>query len=337
MPTFSSKPLGRKPSATGSALSKLTPQVRKHPVIFFGIPFTLIIVAGSYGLSYLTQTRYDYNATKAQSMSKQEELGMRKDRRKVDIREEYFRLQSKDSESQDWEPKRIERPAGTPEWGVPPIHNEELPSGRMDPVPGFKGKSGKANVILGPDGKPCRACNSKLAFSAAMKGSKGHGDDVGTQNAKKSETEVLPSSGTFGLEETTDRSQQHSSCPPDGEVIGNSTWTFLHSIAAYYPAEPSTKQQSSILSLIQSLPHLYPCHSCAEALQEELKREEVDKRSWEGGRVLSEAVKSGQGMRRWLCGLHNEVNQRLGKPMWNCDEKLLQTKWLTGPDDGSCD
>jgi cytochrome c oxidase assembly protein subunit 16 len=94
MPTFSSKPLGRNPSAAGSAISKLTPQVRRHPVLLFGIPFTLIIVAGSYGLSYLTQTKYDYNATKVQSMSKQEELGMRKDRRRVDLREEYFVSQS---------------------------------------------------------------------------------------------------------------------------------------------------------------------------------------------------------------------------------------------------
>lgn len=59
-------------------------------MLFFGLPFVLTIVAGSYGLSSLTQTRYDYNATKVQSMSKQEELGMRKDRRRVDIREEYF-------------------------------------------------------------------------------------------------------------------------------------------------------------------------------------------------------------------------------------------------------
>ncbi len=29
-----------------------------------------------------------------------------------------------------------------------------------------------ATVVLGPDGKPCRACNSKLAFAAAMKGAK---------------------------------------------------------------------------------------------------------------------------------------------------------------------
>lgn len=86
MPTFPSKPL-RKPN---TFLSRLTPRVRKHPLLLFGLPFMTTMVAASFGLSYLTQTRYDYNATKVQSMSKEEELKMRKDRKRIDIREEYF-------------------------------------------------------------------------------------------------------------------------------------------------------------------------------------------------------------------------------------------------------
>lgn len=100
MPTFQSKPLGT-PGAIGSgkgsghaglsgAIARLTPRVRRHPVLLFGMPFVLTIVAGSYGLSTLTQTRFDYNASKVQSVSKEEELGMRKDRRRIDIREEYY-------------------------------------------------------------------------------------------------------------------------------------------------------------------------------------------------------------------------------------------------------
>jgi hypothetical protein len=247
-------------------------------------------------------------------------------------------LQAKDSELEDWEPKRIERPAGTPEWGVPPIHNEELPSDQADSVPGFKGKSKRANVILGPDGKPCRACNSKLAFSAAMKGSKvqeSNRQDT-TMGGSEMNSSLAGISGTKA--EAKDSSGQHKSpCPPDGEEIGNSTWTFLHSTAAYYPDKPSREQQSAILSLLEALPYLYPCHSCASALQEEMKREKVEQRSWEGGKVLSDAVQHGPGLRKWLCGLHNEVNERLGRPTFRCDEETLQTKWATGPSDGSCD
>lgn len=92
-----------------------------------------------------------------------------------------------------------------------------------------------------------------------------------------------------------------------------------------------------MLSLIHSLPHLYPCHSCAESLGEELKREGREKKSWESGAPLQQAVSSGPGLRKWLCGLHNEVNARLGKPVWSCKEDVLRQRWLDGPDDGSCD
>lgn len=90
MPTFSNRPIGRPQGRVGTLIARMTPQVRRHPVMMFGVPFIITIVASSYGLSYMTQTRYDYNSSKVQSVSKEEELGMRKDRRKIDIREEYF-------------------------------------------------------------------------------------------------------------------------------------------------------------------------------------------------------------------------------------------------------
>ena len=72
-------------------------------------------------------------------MSKEQELNLDKNRKKFDIREEYFvafgfffslpfslvfLLQSLQRLSavanEDWEPKRIQRPKGLPDWGVPP-------------------------------------------------------------------------------------------------------------------------------------------------------------------------------------------------------------------------
>lgn len=269
------------------------------------------------------------------------------------------RLQSKESELDDWEPKRIERPAGTPEWGVPPAL-EERPATKskawfsrkpvqaeeeidqrgvssynnLEPLQSSSQstKRGKA-VILGPDGKPCRACNSKLAFSAAMKG------------AREPASTVTATIGTGegGKEAKRENTTQ---CPPDGETIGNSTWTFLHSAAAYYPNQPSEIQQESMLALVRSLVHLYPCHSCAEAFGQELVRETESGQPWrsqdnqpDSGSVvpLTEAVKRGSTLRLWLCGVHNEVNERLGKPVWRCDEESLSGRWKDGPADGSCD
>lgn len=209
------------------------------------------------------------------------------------------------------------------------LQAEGLPPGQSDPFTTRGSKTGRPQVILGPDGKPCRACNSKLAFSAAMKSSQGKGKSHDAQDS-------VASGLSLGVA-TSGETSSASSCPPDGDVLGNSTWTFLHSAAAYYPSRPSTKQQTAMASLLEALPTLYPCHSCAEALEQELLREQREKKSWEGGKVLQEAVKSGPGLRKWLCGLHNEVNARLGKPRWKCEESMLQAKWLTGPEDGSCD
>lgn len=48
---------------------------------------------------------------------------MNKNRKKVDIREEYYRLKAKDTETKnldDWENKRIARLPGQAEWGQLP-------------------------------------------------------------------------------------------------------------------------------------------------------------------------------------------------------------------------
>jgi len=68
----------------------LVSSVRRHPFAFFGLPFLGIVVGASFALQTFTQTRYDLDAQKVQAVSKEEELGMSKDRKKVDIREEYY-------------------------------------------------------------------------------------------------------------------------------------------------------------------------------------------------------------------------------------------------------
>ncbi|PWZ01705.1 FAD-dependent thiol oxidase [Testicularia cyperi] len=354
MPTFESKPLKK----SNSFLASLAPKVRRRPVLFFGLPFLVTIVGASFGLSTLTQTRYDYNATKVQSISKQEELRMKKDRKRIDIREEYFRLQSKSDELDDWEPKRIERPDGVPEWGVAPTKYKSIeaePLSEADAArekqAGFTTDSVKPSqrqgkVILGPDGKPCRACNSKLAFAAAMKGTKGAGSGSGSGSAATSGAKAATAGAAAAAASVAaaassapsdNAGSRPSECPPDGEELGRSTWTFLHSAAAYFPEDPSAQQQSSMLAMLRALPDLYPCHSCAQALGEEYTREE-NEGGWEDKSLrLKQAVLSGPSLRKWLCGIHNEVNHRLGKPAFSCSEANLNERWLDGPADGSCD
>ncbi|SNX83681.1 related to ERV1 - mitochondrial biogenesis and regulation of cell cycle [Melanopsichium pennsylvanicum] len=352
MPTFDSKPLRK----SNSVLARLAPQVRRRPLLFFGLPFLATIVGASFGLANLTQTRYDYNATKVQTITKQEELRMKKDRKRIDIREEYFRLQAKQDELEDWEPKRIERPEGVADWGVAPtnyrsIQNESLTGqdAANEKSQGFTaanvGSSRKQpQVVLGPDGKPCRACNSKLAFAAAMKGAKvppntsSPSQKPPTSAGSTSATAAASAASAAAAASLASSSPpSEKECPPDGEELGRSTWILLHSAAAYFPEDPSAHQQSSMLALFRALPHVYPCHSCAEALGEEYQREEREG-GWEDSKLrLVEAVKSGSGLRKWLCGIHNEVNSRLGKPKFDCSEDKLKERWFEGPADGSCD
>ncbi|KAG6327637.1 hypothetical protein ID866_11452 [Astraeus odoratus] len=108
MPTFQSNPI--EPSL-------LSRTIKKHPWLF-GVPFCLIIVGASFGLQTFTQTRYDLQDQKTKQVSSEQALGLDRAKKKIDIREEYFRLSA--ASERDWEPKRIARPKGLPEWGVPP-------------------------------------------------------------------------------------------------------------------------------------------------------------------------------------------------------------------------
>ncbi|MCJ1344912.1 Cytochrome oxidase assembly [Peltigera leucophlebia] len=50
------------------------------------------MVAGSFFLTPATAIRYERHDRRVRQVSKEEELGIGKDRRKVDINEEYYRL-----------------------------------------------------------------------------------------------------------------------------------------------------------------------------------------------------------------------------------------------------
>lgn len=294
-------------------------QAHRNPTLFYGVPFITTIVLGSFGLAQFTQIRYIHHDQRHRTLSHEEALGLRADRKPLDIREEYFKLQSRNDGADDWEPKRVPRPAGMPEWGgvpqAPPsgkeavdadlsahssssffarraVQAEERPDGPEEgPVPPAR----KPPTVLGPDGKPCRACNARVAFGAAMR-------------AQRTPKEP---------------------CPPDVEELGRSTWTFLHSAAAYYPEAPSEVQQRSMQALLDALPYVYPCATCAEELREEYARQQPHARE--------QAVATAPALQQYLCTLHNQVNARLGKPVWDCDDpKRLRHRWYEPEDESAC-
>lgn len=92
--------------------------------------------------------------------------------------------------------------------------------------------------------------------------------------------------------------------------------------AAYYPDKPTAARQQNMRSFISTFAQTYPCDSCAWHMRKHIKRQPPNTTS-RGAFSL------------WMCQMHNSVNERLGKPAFDCSK--TDERWRTGPADGSCD
>ncbi|KAK6430530.1 Cytochrome oxidase assembly [Oleoguttula sp. CCFEE 5521] len=68
------------------------------------------MVLGSFFLTPATALRYERHDRKVRQMTEDERLGIGKDKRKVDMKEEYYKLAAKDLDN--WEQKRVKRLPG---------------------------------------------------------------------------------------------------------------------------------------------------------------------------------------------------------------------------------
>ncbi|XP_045612037.2 uncharacterized protein Alr [Procambarus clarkii] len=110
-------------------------------------------------------------------------------------------------------------------------------------------------------------------------------------------------------------------CPADSISLGRGSWRLLHSMAAYYPTQPTSQEQDDMKTFISLFSKFYPCQPCAEDLREWLK-------------THSPAVESRSSLSQWFCEAHNEVNRKMEKPLFDCN--LINQRWRDGWTDGSC-
>eukprot|EP00455_Lapot_gusevi_P032884 TRINITY_DN3588_c0_g1_i1.p1 TRINITY_DN3588_c0_g1~~TRINITY_DN3588_c0_g1_i1.p1 ORF type:complete len:189 (+),score=39.46 TRINITY_DN3588_c0_g1_i1:77-643(+) len=110
-------------------------------------------------------------------------------------------------------------------------------------------------------------------------------------------------------------------CPLDRRSVGWHTWGFLHTMAAHYPDNPTRKQQQDMITLMNLIADFYPCGYCADKMKDELI-------------VHPPLTQNRQAFMKWMCDLHNEVNDRMGKEIFDCSK--YEQRWRTGPADGSC-
>lgn len=180
------------------------------------------------------------------------------------------------------------------------------------------GPSGR-KIILGPDGKPCRSCNTLLDFKMA------NGVTAKRSGKPLAAAAALTATATAATATTKDESFNNGyakECPPDVNELGRSTWTLLHSIAANYSDKPTTDEQTNLDTFIHSFSKLYPCWFCAKDFQKYIANDKPK-------------VTNRDEFGKWLCEAHNAVNVKTGKKTFDCN--LWKERWKDGWKDGSCD
>lgn len=60
-------------------------------------------------------------------------------------------------------------------------------------------------------------------------------------------------------------------CPLNRAEVGRATWGFLHTMAAFYPDDPSERLQQDMSKFMEIMGRVYPCGYCADRTAEEIE------------------------------------------------------------------
>ena len=100
----------------------------------------------------------------------------------------------------------------------------------------------------------------------------------------------------------------------DEVQYGRRVWQLLHSMAAYYPEEPSEVHQKAAKDFVNIF-----------------MKDGIEYPEW-GDKFMKDSkgevdVSSRENFSVWVCLRHNDVNKRLGKPEFSCHYPDLIERW----------
>lgn len=143
-----------------------------------------------------------------------------------------------------------------------------------------------------------------------------------TRRACKTFESFMQANNSFRSDASKRNQSVLHDCPLDKDALGQAGWSLLHTIAANYPEKPTQAEKEDVVGFLHAFSRLYPCPHCAEDMRKDLKKEPPN-------------VDNHSTFSKWMCDLHNKVNKKLGKDIFDCSK--VDERWLTGPPDGRCD
>ncbi len=103
--------------------------------------------------------------------------------------------------------------------------------------------------------------------------------------------------------------------PESRGELGKGTWTLLHIMASTYPVNPTPEVIQDHTIFFQLLPRIYPSPEC-RALMRQIFHE------------LPPQLNNQLEFKNWVCEVHNRVNIRLNKPVFDCSK--VDERWDCG-------
>jgi mitochondrial FAD-linked sulfhydryl oxidase len=92
-------------------------------------------------------------------------------------------------------------------------------------------------------------------------------------NSKKrgeKSTETRQSQGEGPVKDVASTAVSYlNECPLLRDQFGRAAWSYLHTMAAYYPKKPNEEQKDNMRTFIRTFAEFFPCHECADDFKQE--------------------------------------------------------------------